>query len=156
MKVISYCFPYLTETEQWLFPFQMKTEILTVLKHVREIEGKHLSVSDFRHISAQTVFSVLDHLTRFLRHRVSYLSIMAQHAAATSRSRNAAAGTWTIGRLKTWPWMTMLIKSINLLGNKIILKNVLQCWVFDGIGPSGGFTEFSNAPMIGKSRPLVF
>ncbi len=70
----------------------MKIEILTVLNHVREIDGKYLAVSDFRHISAQTVFSVLDHLTRFLRHRVSTLAIMAQHAAATSRSRTAGPG----------------------------------------------------------------
>ncbi|XP_064619014.1 serine/threonine-protein kinase ATR-like [Lineus longissimus] len=49
-------------------------EILEVLSHVKKADTILGSVSDFRHLSAQTVFSVLDHLTKWIRHRIQTLS----------------------------------------------------------------------------------
>ncbi|KAK6188750.1 hypothetical protein SNE40_004864 [Patella caerulea] len=44
-------------------------EIMEVLTQVKKPDTRHGSASDFRHMSAQTVFSVIDYLTKWRRHR---------------------------------------------------------------------------------------
>ena len=60
-----------------------------MLNHIIQGEKRHGSVSDLRHMSAQTVFSLLDHLTNFTRHRVVALYQMAQKEVQMTRSRAA-------------------------------------------------------------------
>ena len=60
-----------------------------MLNHIIQGEKRHGSVSDLRHMSAQTIFSLLDHLTNFTRHRVVALYQMAQKEVQMTRSRSA-------------------------------------------------------------------
>ena len=60
-----------------------------MLNHIIQGEKRHGSVSDLRHMSAQTIFSLLDHLTNFTRHRVVALYQMAQKEVQMTRSRAA-------------------------------------------------------------------
>ena len=69
-----------------VFLFQIVVEIMSVLNQAQEVETRYGSAADLRHMTAQTVFSVLDHLTKWTRHRVMVLTKKAQQAA---RSRTA-------------------------------------------------------------------
>ena len=54
----------------WYFSsLKVYDEILAVLKHVEERNMEHVSNNsiDFSHISAQTIFSIFDCLTRWVR-----------------------------------------------------------------------------------------
>ncbi|XP_013417435.1 serine/threonine-protein kinase ATR-like isoform X2 [Lingula anatina] len=55
-------------------------EVLSVLDHVKKPDTRQGSASDFRHMSAQTVFSVLDHLTKWKRHKLQHLAHSSQRA----------------------------------------------------------------------------
>ena len=59
-------------------------EILTVLNDIQEPESRTGQLTDLRHMSAQTVFSLLDHLTRWLRHRQTVLSLQSPSAASST------------------------------------------------------------------------
>ena len=75
----------------------MCQEVLAVLNHVKELDGRHSSTADLRHMCAQTVFSVLDHLNKWQRHRVSVLSLKAKQAMAAAKAgtrANIVAGKW--------------------------------------------------------------
>lgn len=52
---------------------QLCEEILAVLNHLREPDTRQGSSTDLPHMSAQTVFSVLDHLNKCLRQRLQLL-----------------------------------------------------------------------------------
>ncbi|XP_022100883.1 serine/threonine-protein kinase ATR-like [Acanthaster planci] len=52
---------------------EIRQEILSVLTHAEKAEDQRSG--DVSHMSAQTVFSVLDYLTRWKRHRVQLLSV---------------------------------------------------------------------------------
>ncbi len=69
---------------------QIQEEILAVLDHVKEAETRHGGVSDLRHMCAQTVFSLFDHLTKFTRHRARTLSLLMQQA---NKSKTASERT---------------------------------------------------------------
>ncbi|KAI0215805.1 Serine/threonine-protein kinase ATR [Lamellibrachia satsuma] len=62
-------------------------EMLAVLQHAEGQDTRHGCASDLRHICAQTVFTLLDHLTKWTRHRVKTLSIKA----ASSRSARSVS-----------------------------------------------------------------
>ncbi|XP_035661643.1 serine/threonine-protein kinase ATR-like [Branchiostoma floridae] len=59
-------------------------EILAVLKYAEKMEEK--GAQDFSHMAAQTVFSVLDHLTRWCRHRQLTLSVQRDDGKKGNRS----------------------------------------------------------------------
>jgi len=58
-------------------------EILAVLNDVKQQDSRTGQLTDLRHMSAQTVFSLLDHLTRWLRHRQTVLSLQSPSATST-------------------------------------------------------------------------
>ena len=72
--------------------FQLVQEILTVLHDVERSDsrgGGAAGTSDLRgHMSAQTVFSVLDHCTQWRQHRITRLV----HAATTQNKGKPLAG----------------------------------------------------------------
>lgn len=61
-------------------------EILAVLNDIKEPDSHTSQLTDLRHMSAQTVFSVLDHLTRWLRHRQTVLSLQSPSTSSTTSS----------------------------------------------------------------------
>ncbi|KAK2144551.1 hypothetical protein LSH36_748g02080 [Paralvinella palmiformis] len=63
-------------------------EILAVLHNVKNPDTRHGSASDLRHMSAQTVFNILDHVTTWSRHRLMLISRMASQ----SKGRGGAGG----------------------------------------------------------------
>jgi len=58
-------------------------EILAVLSDIKEPDSRTGQLTDLRHMSAQTVFSLLDHLTRWLRHRQTVLSLQSPSSSST-------------------------------------------------------------------------
>ncbi|ESO92356.1 hypothetical protein LOTGIDRAFT_190706 [Lottia gigantea] len=50
------------------------SEIMEVLTQVKKPDTRHGSASDFRHMSAQTIFSVIDYLTKWKRHRAQTIA----------------------------------------------------------------------------------
>ena len=64
-------------------------EILTILNDVKEPGSRTGQLTDLRHMSAQTVFSLLDHLTRWLRYRQTVLSLQSPSTASTVPSGKA-------------------------------------------------------------------
>ena len=67
---------------------QIQDEFLAVLNDVKDPETRHGSASDLRHMSAQTVFSVLDHLTKWKREKFSILSVEAANLKARGKTVN--------------------------------------------------------------------
>ncbi|XP_074649776.1 serine/threonine-protein kinase ATR-like [Tubulanus polymorphus] len=65
-------------------------EILEVLRHVMKQESRQISVSDFRHMGAQTIFSVLDHLFKWKRHRLGLLSAKSSSMISRDISQDAS------------------------------------------------------------------
>ena len=63
---------------------QIRQEILAVLTHAEKAEDQRSG--DVSHMSAQTVFSVLDYLTRWKRHRVQMLSVSRTQKKSQSGS----------------------------------------------------------------------
>ncbi|XP_048255679.1 serine/threonine-protein kinase ATR-like isoform X1 [Haliotis rufescens] len=63
---------------------EIYSEILEVINQVKKPDTRHRSPSDFRHKSAQTVFSVLDYLAKWCRHRAQ------AKPAANSSTRQAS------------------------------------------------------------------
>lgn len=61
-------------------------EILAVLNDIKEPNSRTGQLTDLRHMSAQTVFSLLDHLTRWLRHRQTVLSLQSPSTSSTASS----------------------------------------------------------------------
>jgi len=60
-------------------------EVSAVLHHVRDSTIRHGSTaSDRSHMCAQTIYSVLDHMTKWTRHRLMVLSIEAQKVPGSS------------------------------------------------------------------------
>ncbi len=97
------------------FCLQICNEILAVLNDVKEKDKRHGSASDLRHMSAQTIFSVLDHLTKWTRHRVMVLSLKA-HAAVAPGNR----ATWNNSN-----GMSVYIHLFRL-GRFRLLKNIIS------------------------------
>ena len=64
-------------------------EILAVLYDIKEPDSRTSQLTDLRHMSAQTVFSLLDHLTRWLHHRQTVLSLQSPSTASTIPSSKA-------------------------------------------------------------------
>ncbi|XP_012937158.1 serine/threonine-protein kinase ATR [Aplysia californica] len=64
---------------------QMFEELMEVLNYMQKPETRLESASNFHHLSAQTVFSILDYLTMWCNHR-------AQSLAATTTAAAAAKG----------------------------------------------------------------
>lgn len=58
-------------------------EILAVLNDIKEPDSRTGQLTDLRHMSAQTVFSLLDHLARWLRHRQAVLLLQSPSTAST-------------------------------------------------------------------------
>ena len=65
-------------------------EILAILNDIKEPDSRTGLLTDLRHMSAQTVFSLLDHLTRWLRHRQTVLALQSPSTASTVPSGKAA------------------------------------------------------------------
>ena len=65
-------------------------EILAVLNDIKEPDSRTGQLTDLRHMSAQTVFSLLDHLTRWLRHRQTVLSLQSPSTSSSIPSGKAA------------------------------------------------------------------
>ena len=53
---------------------QVHQEMMEVLNQAKKADTRHTSTSDLRHMSAQTVFSVLDYLTKWKTHLVRTLT----------------------------------------------------------------------------------
>jgi len=76
-------------------------EILAVLNDIKEPDSRNGPLTDLRHMSAQIVFSLLDHLTRWLRHRQTVLSLQSPSAASlvpsgkTTRASNSTTSDST-------------------------------------------------------------
>ena len=58
---------------------------MAVLDHVKKPETRHSAHSDLAQLAAQTVFSVMDHLQKWIHHRGGVLAVRAQEAAAKAR-----------------------------------------------------------------------
>ncbi|CAH1797711.1 unnamed protein product [Owenia fusiformis] len=59
---------------------QISNEVLAVLNDVKQPDTQQGMASDFRHLAAQTIFSILGMVVKWQRHRIQYLSaIAAQH-----------------------------------------------------------------------------
>ena len=65
-------------------------EILAVLNDIKEPDSRTGQLTDLRHMSAQTVFSLLDHLTRWLRHRQTVLSLQSPSTSSSIPSGKVA------------------------------------------------------------------
>ena len=100
--------------------FQIKEEILAVLNHIIQGENRHGSVSDLRHMSAQTVFSLLDHLTNFTRHRVVALYQMGQKEVQMTRSRTALESKYEC------PTVCQLFEMVHLFTFPVSYELLLQ------------------------------
>ena len=59
---------------------------MAVLKHAEERETRQANTSELRHMCAQTVFSLLDHFTKWTRHRLMVLSMQDASRAKSSAS----------------------------------------------------------------------
>ena len=64
----------------------MRQEVQAVLTHAEKTEDQRSG--DVSHMSAQTVFSVLDYLTRWKRHRVEMLSASRTQKKSQSGSES--------------------------------------------------------------------
>ena len=81
---------------------QICTEILCVLQHARVADTHQGCAPDLRHICAQTVFSLLDHLTKWTRHRIKTLS-------AQSVSSRGGRSTSVSGMSSLWVHVKILL-----------------------------------------------
>lgn len=87
--IALYLLPYaivhvlLEENEE--YKTEITNEFLAVLNHARYSDTRHCESDDLSHLSAQTIFSVLDHLIKWLRHRIMTLATIAATNAARSR-----------------------------------------------------------------------
>ena len=70
---------------------EITNEILAVLKHAKDPDTRHGSASDLAHMSAQTVFSVLDFLIKWTRHRVMTLSQLSSAHSSRGKSSHGSA-----------------------------------------------------------------
>ena len=55
----------------WL---QVYNEVMEVVNQAKKADTRQSSTSDLRHMSAQTIFSVLDYLTKWRTHRILMLT----------------------------------------------------------------------------------
>ncbi|XP_076443272.1 serine/threonine-protein kinase ATR-like isoform X2 [Babylonia areolata] len=53
---------------------EIHKEVMEVIGEAKKADTRHTSTSDLRHMSAQTVFSVLDYLTKWRTHRIRTLT----------------------------------------------------------------------------------
>ncbi|KAK7116236.1 hypothetical protein V1264_001954 [Littorina saxatilis] len=53
---------------------EIYNEVMEVVKQAKKADVRHSSTSDFRHVGAQTIFSVLDYLTKWRTHRIQILT----------------------------------------------------------------------------------
>jgi len=58
-------------------------EILAVLNDTKKPDSRTGQLTDLRHMSAQMVFTLLDHLTRWLRHRQTVLSLQSPSSSSS-------------------------------------------------------------------------
>ncbi|KAK2190032.1 hypothetical protein NP493_91g01005 [Ridgeia piscesae] len=88
---------------------QICSEILAVLQHAREDDTRHGDASDLRHICGQTVFSLLDHLTKWTRHRIKTLSVKT----ASSRGvRSVSVSDLTFSQDESYRRVSSFLKRI--------------------------------------------
>ena len=127
--------------------FQIKEEILAVLNHIIQGEKRHGSVSDLRHMSAQTVFSLLDHLTNFTRHRVVALYQMAQKEVQMTRSRAALESKCEC------PAVCHLLPPATKLGQGYIFTGVCDSVHREGGVPGQVPTLLDQIPPPGRYTP---
>ncbi|XP_041465563.1 serine/threonine-protein kinase ATR-like [Lytechinus variegatus] len=71
---------------------EIQNELLAVLTHAERVEDQR--PSEDRHMSAQTVFSVLDHLTNWKRQRMQILQAAKSRRGASNSSEIASIGRY--------------------------------------------------------------
>lgn len=77
-------------------------EIMAVLNDIKTCDKGGGPPTDLRHMASQTVFSVLDHLTKWTRHRMTEIAVQSGPTASNSKtSTSSASGTLIVKSLHT-------------------------------------------------------
>jgi hypothetical protein len=90
---------------------QLCQEIMAVLNDVKTSDVGTGPPNDLRHMASQTVFSVLDHLTKWVRYRLT--EIAAQSAPASSASKTPAASSGELILIDFWDHCCFLMTELN-------------------------------------------
>jgi len=67
---------------------------MTVLNDIKTSDTGGGPPTDLRHMASQTVFSVLDHLTKWTRHRMTEIAIQSVPTNSTSKTASSVSGMY--------------------------------------------------------------
>lgn len=90
--VFQSCFASVLYQNAAYLLLQLCQEIMAVLIDIKTSDAGSGPPTDMRHMTSQTVFSVLDHLTKWIRHRITEIAGQLLPAGSSSKASSTSNG----------------------------------------------------------------